>query len=96
MQDVLPTNLFITIDFVSFPDIENISVIVNDMLRLNENHSIKTMKVMDIVYNKTVLVNGSRLMLTVSVNTEKDFGSYTIKLYNKIGYDAFTIDLIYT
>lgn len=72
MQDVLPTKLFITIDFVSFPDFENISVIVNDMLRLNENHSIKTMKVMDIVYNKTVLVNGSRLMLTVSVKAEKD------------------------
>ncbi|CAG2188813.1 unnamed protein product [Mytilus edulis] len=83
----------LTFDFVSFPDIENISVIVNDMLRSNEIHSIKTMKVMDRVYNKPVLVNGSRLMLTVCVKAESDFGSYTIKLYNKVGSAAFTIDL---
>ncbi|CAC5368480.1 unnamed protein product [Mytilus coruscus] len=83
----------LTYDFVSFPDIENISVIVNDMIRSNENYSIKTMKVIDRVYHKTILVNGSRLMLTVSVKAERDFGSYTIKLYNQFGSAAFTIDL---
>lgn len=51
------------------------------------------MKVMDRVYNKTVLVNGSRLMLTVSVKAERDFGSYKIKLNNKVGSADFTIDL---
>lgn len=63
------------------------------MKRSNENYFLKIMKVIDRVYHKTVSVNGSRLMLTVSVKAERDFGLYKIKLYNQFGSAAFTIDL---
>ncbi|XP_052073959.1 neural cell adhesion molecule 1-like [Mytilus californianus] len=90
---VLGQTTNITVDFVSFPEIKNISVIFDGIIHSIENYTLEIMKVMDTVYNKTVFVNGSRLMMTVEVNTERDFKAYTFKLCNQIGSDNLTISL---
>ncbi|XP_052074567.1 neural cell adhesion molecule 1-B-like isoform X2 [Mytilus californianus] len=83
----------LTIDFVSFPEIENISVIDGDMKHYKDYYTLESMSVMDKVYNKTVLVNGSRLVISMNIGNENDFRSYTIKLRNKFGLANFTIFL---
>lgn len=82
-----------TVDFVSFPEITNITVSVDGRTYSIENYTLEIMKVQDRVYNKTVFVNGSRLTMTVKVNTKTDFTAYTFKLCNQIGSDSFTIFL---
>ncbi|CAC5425388.1 unnamed protein product [Mytilus coruscus] len=83
----------LTIDFVSFPEIENISVMDGDMKHYKDYYTLESMSVIDKVYNKTVLVNGSRLVISMNIGNENDFRSYTIKLSNKFGSANFTIFL---
>lgn len=90
---VLGQTTNITVDFVSFPHITNISVSVDGKIHSIENYTLEVMNVLDRVYNKTVFVNGSRLMMTVNVNTKIDFTAYTFKLCNQIGSDNLTIFL---
>ncbi|CAC5368483.1 DSCAML1 [Mytilus coruscus] len=83
----------LTVDFVSFPEIKNISVIGGDMVHYNDNYTLETMSVMDKVYNKTVFVSGRRLVISMNIRNENDFRSYTIKMRNQFGSASFNISL---
>ncbi|CAC5390621.1 DSCAM [Mytilus coruscus] len=83
----------LTVDFVSFPDITNFTVIDGDIKHYKDNYTLETWRVMDKVYNKTVFVNGSRLVISMNIRNENDFRSYTIKLSNKFGSANFNISL---
>ncbi|XP_076106287.1 cell adhesion molecule Dscam2-like [Mytilus galloprovincialis] len=83
----------LTVDFVSFPEITNFTVIDGDMKHYTDNYTLETWRVMDKVYNKTVMVNGSRLVISMNIRNENDFRSYTIKLSNRFGSANFNISL---
>ncbi|XP_076106289.1 neural cell adhesion molecule 1-B-like isoform X2 [Mytilus galloprovincialis] len=83
----------LTVDFVSFPEITNFTVIDGDMKHYTDNYTLETWRVMDKVYNKTAMVNGSRLVISMNIRNENDFRSYTIKLSNRFGSANFNISL---
>ncbi|XP_052074576.1 nephrin-like isoform X10 [Mytilus californianus] len=83
----------LTVNFVSFPEITKFTVIGVDKIHPNDNHTLETWRVIDKVYNKTVFVNGSRLVISMYIRNESDFRSYTIKLRNKFGSANFNISL---
>ncbi|XP_071181221.1 nephrin-like [Mytilus edulis] len=83
----------LTVDFVSFPDITNFTVFDGDMKYYKDNYILETWRVMDKVYNKTVFVNGSRLVIPMNIKNENDFRSYTVILSNKLGSANFNISL---
>ncbi|XP_052074573.1 neural cell adhesion molecule 1-B-like isoform X7 [Mytilus californianus] len=83
----------LTVDFVSFPEFKNISIIGGDMINSSDNYNLETMRIVDKVYNKTVYVNGSRLVISMNIKNENDFRSYTIKLSNQFGSTTFNISL---
>ncbi|CAC5358912.1 DSCAML1 [Mytilus coruscus] len=83
----------LTVDFVSFPEFRNIFIIGGDMINSSDNYNLETMSVMDKVYNKTVFVNGSRLVIPMNIKYENDFRSYIIKLSNQFGSATFNISL---
>ncbi|VDI72571.1 Hypothetical predicted protein [Mytilus galloprovincialis] len=81
----------LTVDFVSFPDITNFTVIDGDMKHYTDNYTLVTWRVVDKIYSKTVFVNGSRLVIPMNIKNEHDFRSYTIKLTNEFGSTNFSI-----
>lgn len=83
----------LTVDFVSFPEITNFTVIGEDKIHSNDNYTLETWKLMDKVYNKTVIVNGSRLIISMNIRKENDFRSYTINLHNQFGSANLNISL---
>lgn len=73
------------VDFVSFPEITNLTVIGEDKIHSNDNYTLETWNLMDKVYNKTVIVNGRRLVISMNIENKHDFRSYTITLKNRFG-----------
>lgn len=83
----------LTVDFVSIPEITNFTIIDGDMTHYKDKYTLETWTLIDKVYNKTVFVNGSRLIISMNIRNEHDFRSYTIKLSNKFGSANFNISL---
>ncbi|XP_063397227.1 hemicentin-1-like [Mytilus trossulus] len=81
----------LTVDFVSYPEITIFTVIGEDKIHCNDNYTLETWRLMDKVYNNTVTVNGSRLVISMNIENKHDFRSYTITLRNKFGLANFSI-----
>ncbi|OPL33651.1 hypothetical protein AM593_08227, partial [Mytilus galloprovincialis] len=83
----------LTVEIVSFPELTNLSINPDVMQDSNVNYTVEDVKVLDTVYNKKVLVNGSRLTIPVNVKTRKYFRKYTVKVSNQNGSSSLNVTL---
>lgn len=90
---VLGKECNITLNVVSNPKLEEISVYNNDSEEIEDvDYQIKSSKIKDIVYGKTVNIKGYKLFVPIITSVTEDFMIYSIIVTNAYGPCNISVD----